>query len=126
MADPAADSTGIHVETWAPENKVIVADPSGPTTINLKLLAYPAWRASINGQAVSLRENSETGQLMLLLPAGFSRTEIKFGRTADRSAGILISVVCVAALLGFWKRFAVNRKRSKNSCTLEAAAEQAA
>jgi hypothetical protein len=126
MADPAADSNGIHVETWAPENKVIVADLSGPTTIDLKLLAYPAWRASINGQAVGLRENSETGQLMVLLPAGFSRTEIKFGRTADRSAGILISVACVAALLGFWKRFALNRKRPRKSHTVEVAAEQAA
>jgi hypothetical protein len=127
LADPvASESDRIRVEAWSPEKKVIVAELSRPARVNVKLLAYPAWQARVNGKAVDLRENPETGQLMVLLPAGSSRTEIKFGRTWDRSAGIVISIATGAALLACWKLFALNRQRSRQSRAVKVAAEQAA
>jgi len=127
LADPgAAESARIRVKAWSPEKKVIVADLSRSARLNVKVLAYPAWQARVNGKPVDLRENPETGQLMVLLPAGSSRTEIKFGRTWDRSAGIVISIASSAALFVFWKLFALNRKRSRQSRAVKVAAEQAA
>ena len=125
-ADPAADSNGVHVEAWTPEKKVIVADLSRPTAINLKLLAYPGWQASVNGKPVVLQKNPQTGQLMLLLPAGSSRTEITFGQTWDRAAGILVSAVSCAILLVFSEVFATRRRRSVESRTVDVAPAEAA
>jgi hypothetical protein len=126
VADPAADVYGVHVEPWSSEKKVVVAELSRPTAINLKLLAYPAWQASVNGKPVALQENPQTGQLMVSLPAGFSRTEITFGRTWDRAAGIWISVASCTALLLFSEIFAARRKRSMESRTVEVAPAEAA
>ena len=105
---------------------MIVAELSRPAPVNVKVLAYPAWQARVNGKPVDLGENAETGQLMVLLPAGSSRTEIKFGRTWDRSAGIAISIASGAALFVFWKLLALNRKLSRQSRAVKVAAEQAA
>src|SRR5712671_206621 len=127
LADPeAAESSDIRIETWSPEKKVIVAELSRPAAVNLKVLAYPAWQARVNGKPVALQENPETGQLTMSLPEGFSRTEINFTRTWDRSAGIVISIATTAALFAFWKLFALKRKRSRQSRAVEVTAEQAA
>jgi hypothetical protein len=122
LADSSApESNGIHVEAWSAEKKVILADIPRPTVINLKILAYPGWQANVDGKPVALQENPQTGQLMVLLPAGFSRTEIRFGRTWDRSAGMVISLASGAVLLVFWKLVALNRKRSRESRPVEVA-----
>jgi hypothetical protein len=126
LADPAAVANSVHVEAWFPEKKVIVAELPRPTAINLKLLAYPAWQASVNGKPLALRENPQTGQLMASLPAGSSRTEISFGRTWDRAIGLLISVASCTILLVFSRFFATRRKRSVESQSVEVAPAEAA
>lgn len=126
LADPAAVANSVRVEAWSPEKKVIVAYLLHPTAINLKLLAYPAWQARVNGKPVALQEDPQTGRLMASLPAGTSRTEITFDRTWDRATGILISVVSSAILLVFSRFFATRRKRSVESRTVEVAPAEAA
>jgi hypothetical protein len=121
----AAESNGVHVETWSPEKEVIRAELSRPTVVNLKLLVYPAWQASLNSKPLVPQQNEQTGQLMVLLPAGTSRTEITFGRTWDRSIGIVVSAVSSAALLMFWERLAVNCKGSRQPRAGEVAPAEA-
>jgi hypothetical protein len=104
---------GVYVESWSPERKVIRADLPHATTVNLKLLAYPAWQASINGKPVGLRENPETGQITLVLPAGASRTEVKFAQTWDRGVGTEISIGSGVVLIALWQLMVVvSRKRA--------------
>jgi hypothetical protein len=92
---------------------VIRADLPHATTVNLKLLAYPAWQASINGKPVGLRENPETGQITLVLPAGASRTEVKFAQTWDRGVGTEISIGSGVVLIALWQLMVVvSRKRA--------------
>jgi hypothetical protein len=117
---------GVYPEIWSPEKKVIRADLSEPKAVNLKLLAYPAWQATVNGRHAVLQENSQTGQLIVLLPAGRSRTEIVFTRTWDRSAGLLISIGCGAALLAYWQFVALRRKRAAEAPELEVVPARAA
>lgn len=88
--------------------------------------ASAAWQATVNGRPAALQQNPQTGQLMLLLPAGASRTEIVFARTWDRTAGIAISIGTSAALISFWQLFALSRKPSVEPPELEIAPAQAA
>jgi hypothetical protein len=130
-ADPQPLQTGsagpaVYAEAWSAEKKVIRADLPQPTAVNLKLLAYPAWQATVNGTPVALHQNPQTGQLVLVLPAGMSRAEIIFTRTWDRAAGLAISVASAAALIAFSQVVALSRKRSAALAELELARAQAA
>jgi hypothetical protein len=125
-SEPGGARPPIQIEVWSAEKKVINADLRQATAVNLKLLAYPAWQASVNGKSVPLRANARTGQIMISLPAGTSHTEVIFARTADRTAGMAISMVSGAALITVWQFFASNRKRTKDSSELEPAHAQAA
>jgi len=122
----AATPPGVNVELWSPERKVIHADVSQPTTIDLKLLAYPAWQATVNGKPAALQNNPQTGQLTLELPAGASRTEIKFGKTWDRAVGKEISIAGGIALIAIWQLLVLSEKRATESREEEVVAEKAA
>lgn len=122
----AAAPPGVYVELWSPERKVIRADVSQPTAIDLKLLAYPAWQATVNGKPAALQNDPHTGQLMMELPAGTSRTEIKFGQTWDRAVGEGVSTGSGVALIAVWQWIAVRRKREVESREEEVVAAQAA
>jgi hypothetical protein len=127
VADAATHESGsLRVELWSPERKVINADLPVPTVINLKLLAYPAWQASVNGVPVPLEHNPETGQFMVTLPAGSSRAEVKFAQTWDRALGIIISVGSTAVLVGVWELLALRRKRVTEPRDIELAPAEAA
>jgi hypothetical protein len=116
----------IYAEVWSPEKKVIDAALPQPTALNLKLLAYPAWQATINATPAALTQNPDTGQLMVWLPAGPSRTEIIFTRTWDRTAGLAISIGTSVALIAFWQFVALSRKRAAAPAELEVAPARAA
>jgi hypothetical protein len=108
---PAA-SQGIYVELWSPERKVIRADLPHPMTANLKLLAYPAWQASVNGNPAAIQCNPQTGQLMMVFPTGASRMEIRFAQTWDRAVGKEISIGSGVVLAALWRLIVASRKRA--------------
>jgi hypothetical protein len=89
----------IHVDLWSPERKVFSVDSPRPLLLSVKLLAYPAWQARLNGKIVALETNQETGQMLLPVPAGFTRAEIKFVRTWDRTVGMVVSLTTILALI---------------------------
>jgi hypothetical protein len=109
---PDNRSLPIYIEVWSPERKVIRADLPQPMTVNLKLLSYPAWQASVNGKPAALQDNPQTGQLMMVLPAGASRTEIRFVQTWDRAVGAEISIGSGVVLIAFWRLIVLSRKRA--------------
>jgi uncharacterized membrane protein len=123
---PASTPAGVYVEVWSPERKVIRADLPHSMTVNLKLLAYPAWRASVNGEPAALLDNSETGQIMVVLPAGASRTEIKFAQTWDRAVGAEISIGSGAVLIAFWQLIVAVSRRATEPRDAEAITVKAA
>jgi hypothetical protein len=110
--DSAEEVPFAQVELWSSEQKVVIANLPHAMTLNLKLLSYPAWKATVNGQPAPLQENSQTGQVMVELPAGSSRTEIKFTRTWDRAVGLAISIGSASALIALWGLLAFRRKPS--------------
>ena len=93
----------IKVERWAPELKVFSVDAPRPLLVRIKLLTYPAWHARLNGTPAPIATDSNTGQMLLAVPAGLSKIEIKFARTWDRKLGILVSLTTVLAIfLASW------------------------
>jgi len=92
---------GLHVETWTAEHKIVSVDSPRPTTLVLQLIAYPAWRATLNGAPVSIEPLPDTAVVSLPLAAGSSRVDLRFTRTRDRTLGGLISLAAGICLLPF-------------------------
>jgi hypothetical protein len=101
------DGIRLHVEAWTAEHKIVSVDSPRPTTLVLQLIAYPAWRATLNGAAVAIQPLPDTAIVSLPLAAGSSRVELRFTRTRDRTLGGLISLaagICLLPLARFRTR----------------------
>jgi hypothetical protein len=105
--DPASDeivpATGvrIHALTWSAEHRVFTAQTATPVTLALRLIEYPPWEFQVDGKNVRPELRLDTGQILLPLPTGSHRIEVRFQRTWDRSVGGAISAATALALLGF-------------------------
>jgi hypothetical protein len=77
-----------------------------PGRLVLRLLNYPAWRATLNGAQVSLEHPRGTEQMIIPVPAGDSELRIDFTRTMDRTLGGTISLASLAASVAIlvWQR----------------------
>jgi len=104
-----ADSTQnaqIQIEQWHGERKVFSVESAQSVLLKLRLLSYPAWQARLNGNSIAIQTDPELGQMLVPVPAGSSRVEIRFARTWDRTLGNIISlltiVTCIPLML--WLR----------------------
>ena len=93
-SDPRAT---VSVLSWAPERKVILTQSPQPTTLTLRLLRYPAWKATVNGKGVGTVSDA-LGRVVVPVPAGEARVQVGFARTPDRLAGISISLLTLVVL----------------------------
>jgi hypothetical protein len=105
------------VEEWQPEEKVLVVDASSPVRAAVRLLNYPAWRIRVNGQPAESESDADSGQMIVPLPAGKSRVEIRFARTTDRTLGDILSGI-TAVLLGGMAVSAARRRRTGRPAAL--------
>jgi len=98
----------VQIEQWQGQRKVFTVASPQPVLVKLRLLAYPAWQGKLNGNDVALQADSETGQMLVPVPAGSSRIVIHFGQTWDRVAGSIVSLVtlvtCVPLMWRLGKR----------------------
>jgi len=102
-ATTAASQSTIVIERWLAEEKVIRVESMRPTRLALRLLNYPAWQVQVNGSRIQPESAEDSGQMVILVPAGQSRIDIRFTRTPDRTAGIAISIASLfAALFLLW------------------------
>jgi hypothetical protein len=111
-ADPAAvDKTArdvtvdgparaaIHVLRWTAAAKEFTAQVSSADQLALKLFPYPAWKVQVNGHSIPTSVRKSTGQILIPVPAGLNRVQIRFVRTWDRTAGAWISTVMFVLVL---------------------------
>jgi hypothetical protein len=98
-------ATGITVnyQTWSAERRVFSVKTGDAVSLVLRLVNYPAWDVRVDGTKVQPGYVDVTGQMVLAVPAGEHRVEIRFRRTWDRTAGGAISVVALILLLFFWR-----------------------
>jgi hypothetical protein len=89
----------IRIERWTAEERNLRVTSREPLRLAVRLLNYPAWRVEVNGTVVTPRRAEADGSMVLALPAGSERITARFVRTADRKAGIAISMIAVLILL---------------------------
>lgn len=105
-SDEIVPATGVrlHTQTWTSERRVVTAESSEAVTLALRLVYYPAWKIQVNGRDARFDLSGQTRQILVRLPAGNSRIEIRFRRTPDRALGGAISIISLLVVLGlgFW------------------------
>jgi hypothetical protein len=87
------------VQLWNTEEKRFAVESSGLVRVRLHLVNYRAWRATVNGTAVVPQTDTDTGQMVIPVPAGHSAVRVWFGHTSDRTAGPAVSLAALGLFL---------------------------
>ena len=98
-AEAMAPSAKIRIARWTAEEKDLTLTSPQSLRLVVRLLDYPAWRVEVNGQRVRPKTPDSTAQIILPLPAGTQRINIRFARTKDRVWGAAISAASGILLL---------------------------
>jgi hypothetical protein len=101
----------LHIERWSAERKIFTAETAVQTTLALHTIDYPAWAATVDGNAAQIKPAPDTAIILLTLPPGLHRVDLRLQRTWDRSAGDAISAFSAFGLVGF----SILRKRRSPS-----------
>jgi hypothetical protein len=88
-----------HIDRWLANEKLFYAETAGETTLEMRLVNYPAWQVRVDGAPSNVMSAPETAQILVRIPAGSHRVEARFRRTPDRSAGAAISGLTALLLL---------------------------
>jgi hypothetical protein len=96
----------VEVRRWTTERKEIHVDAQDPVRLALRLLNYPAWQVEVNGRQIAPERTADVNQMVVPVPPGTSDVHVRFVRTPDRTAGILLSLLSllIAAILLFLGR----------------------
>jgi len=96
----------IFLDEWTAEHRVLRVTSRTKARVAIRLVDYPAWRVTVNGVAAPREHAAGTAQVIVPVPPGESRIEIKFTRTPDRTIGGLLSVLTAGGSLGalIWRR----------------------
>src|SRR5262249_55040571 len=90
--EPRRDAQ-IFVDRWTADHRVLRVSCADKVRVALRLVDYPAWRVTVNGTPATREHAPGTAQMIVPLPAGESRIEIRFTRTLDRTIGGWVSVL---------------------------------
>jgi hypothetical protein len=103
----------IRVDRWTAEEKRLrVAAPSR-ARLALRVLNYPAWHVEVNGRPTQPEHGNGVQQMVLPVDAGVSDIDVRFARTADRTAGGAVSALS-AFVVVFLLRRAKNRDQRRS------------
>ena len=98
----AARDGSVHVTKWTARRREFTLDAQDDVTIGVRLLKFPAWRATVDGAVVETKALEEDGQLLIAVPEGTHSVSLVFVRTPDRLAGDAISIVFLMMTGGWW------------------------
>jgi len=89
----------VEIKKWQAEDRLLAAHTDSAAGLVLRLFNYPAWVIEVNGVAVQTATTSDTGQIVVPLPAGESLVRIRFAAGWDRRTGAGISLVSFIGLI---------------------------
>jgi len=98
--DTATARARVEVRLWTAEQKEIHLDAQDPVRLALRVLNYPAWRVEVNGKPITPERMDDVNQMVVPVAPGASDIRVRFVRTADRTVGILLSLLS-ALIVGF-------------------------
>src|SRR6516225_3489647 len=82
----------VEVRLWSTERKDIRVDARDSARIALRVLNYPAWRVEVNGRQVVPERLDDVNQMVIPVAPGISDIRVRFARTLDQTAGMLLSL----------------------------------
>jgi hypothetical protein len=82
-----------------------------PFVATVRRFYFPGWRAWVDGHPVEIAPSEPHGFITVSLPAGTHMLELRFGSTTPRTAGAVVSLVSLAAMLGLAVRAGGRRER---------------
>lgn len=77
--------------------------------IRVNTLFWPGWRATVDGEPISINYDNDKGVMDLRLDQGVSKVEINFGETPLRLVANLISIMSFVLLTYYTRRKGFNR-----------------
>jgi hypothetical protein len=101
--------TKVQILYWTTKRKEIRVDSPTEARIALRVLNYPAFRVTLNGQPITPERMDDFNQMVVPIPAGNSQIDVQFVRTVDRKIGDAISLLSgLVAVFLLW----VSRKKT--------------
>ena len=91
-----ATNAELKILSWNTENKEIQVSSREEAHVALRVVNYPAWRVSVNGEKVTPERLDDLNQMVVPVGAGSSLIEVRYGRTPDRTAGDLLTALSLA------------------------------
>jgi hypothetical protein len=90
----------ISISRATAEEKDMLVETAEPTTLAPRLLNYPAWNVELDGTRIEPGSQRKTARMLIPVPAGRHRVEVRFGRTSDRTTGAAISGLSAILWIG--------------------------
>lgn len=94
----------IKTERWTPEHIDAIVTVAEPGFAVVYRTDYPAWRITLNGRVLPQHTHSNEGLIMIPIPPGANRIDIRWRITPDQSAGLALSILALAITLVCWWR----------------------
>src|SRR5690242_1156387 len=104
---PDSDRAQITVRVWTAERRLLDVQTQQPERLALRLLDYPAWRVTVNGEPIQPGHLHGVRAIVVPLPAGHSVVRATFTRTMDRTIGGLVSTASLLILGFLWFRLSI-------------------
>ena len=97
-------------------NPTITASLKAPATLRVRKVYYPYWQLlDDKGSPYTLYPDPETGLLLVDLPAGEFRLQLRGHILQPEKIGFALSAVTLLAILAFWRLFGQRRFMAVNS-----------
>jgi uncharacterized membrane protein YfhO len=83
---------------WKSAKRIIKTIADESIVARIRTFYFPGWRASLDGTALQIQMEKESGAMLIDIPEGDHKLELKFVDTPVRYYGKLISLLSFVAL----------------------------
>lgn len=93
----------VKVQHWTTMQKLMRVNTPVAVRVALRVLNYPAWRVTVNGNPISPERLDDFNQMVVPVGKGVSEIRVRFTRTPDRTLGDVVSLgAALLAVLLLW------------------------
>jgi uncharacterized membrane protein len=87
------------ITRWNVEHMAVTVDSPTAAFAVLRLMDYPAWRVSLNGQQIQTGPHRDDGLMTIPIAAGHSQIDVQYAATPDLWTGRILSLLSIILLL---------------------------
>lgn len=101
-SDAPPSAAKVRVELWQPQDHRLRVESPAAARVALRLVNYPAWQVTVNGRVVAPQSTDDVNQMIVPIAPGMSEIDVRFTRTPDRTAGIVLSLLSFLIAIGLF------------------------